>query len=62
MAATLTLHIEKLTLLKGGNVISLAADHPDVFVGDVLIGDDRILAIGESLGAGHADVIDVTGI
>jgi cytosine/adenosine deaminase-related metal-dependent hydrolase len=61
MAVTPTHHIEKLTLLKGGNVISLAADHPDAFVGDVLIGDDRILAIGESLGAGGADVIDVTG-
>ena len=45
------------TLLKGGTVVSAAASR----VADVLIGGEKIEAIGENLSCADAKVVDVTG-
>jgi cytosine/adenosine deaminase-related metal-dependent hydrolase len=49
------------TLIKGGTVITVDSELGDFFpTGDVLIEDGAIAAVGPSLGAGDADVIDAT--
>ncbi len=47
-------------LLKGGTVLSVDPDVGDLPVGDVLIEDDRIVAVAPSIDA-DAEVIDCTG-
>lgn len=47
-------------LLRGGHVITMDPDTPDLVGGDVLIEDDRIAAVGTGLDA-DAEVIDTTG-
>jgi 5-methylthioadenosine/S-adenosylhomocysteine deaminase len=48
-------------LIKGGAVMSIDPAVPDLPRGDVLIEGKKILAIGPSLNAGGADVIDARG-
>lgn len=48
------------TLFKGGIILTLDADVPNLSVGDVLVQDDRIAAIGPDLHADEAHVIDAT--
>jgi 5-methylthioadenosine/S-adenosylhomocysteine deaminase len=49
-------------LVKGGTVLSLDPKVGDFKTGDVLIEGDEIVAIGPSLDAGEAEVIDATGM
>jgi len=48
-------------LIRGGSVMSIDPSVPDLPRGDVLVEGKRILAIGPSLSAGNADVIDARG-
>src|SRR5262252_4862995 len=48
-------------LLRAGHVLSMDPAIGDVFGGDVLVEDDRIAAVGSSVEAGDAEVIDATG-
>ena len=48
----------KRLLLRGGHVLTMDPALGDVFAGDVLIEGDRIAAVGRSLDAGDAEVID----
>ena len=48
-------------LLHGGHVLSMDPQIGDVYDGDVLIEDDRIVAVGASLEVGDAEVIDASG-
>lgn len=47
-------------LLQGATLVTMDADH-GVLVGDVLIEDERIAAIGSDLDVVDAEVVDVTG-
>jgi cytosine/adenosine deaminase-related metal-dependent hydrolase len=49
------------TLFKGGIVVTMDANVPNLATGDVLIKDDRIVAIGARLQADGAEVIDAGG-
>ncbi|HVR34132.1 MAG TPA: amidohydrolase family protein [Acidimicrobiia bacterium] len=49
-------------LITGGIVLSLDPAIGDLIEGDVLVEDDRILAVGRDLGASDAEVIDATGM
>jgi 5-methylthioadenosine/S-adenosylhomocysteine deaminase len=49
------------TLLRGARVITMAANRPDAESLDLLIENDRIVAIGEHLNDHSAEVIDYTG-
>jgi cytosine/adenosine deaminase-related metal-dependent hydrolase len=55
---TMTAH---RTLFKGGTVLTLDRQVPNLATGDVLVQDDRIAAVGPSIDAGDADVIDAAG-
>ncbi len=50
----------KRTLFKGGTILTLDANVPNLDVGDVLVEDDRIAAVGPALQADDAEVIDAT--
>jgi cytosine/adenosine deaminase-related metal-dependent hydrolase/ribose/xylose/arabinose/galactoside ABC-type transport system permease subunit len=50
------------TLIRGGTVLSLDPDVGDFATGDVLMEGEKILAVGPSLQASDADVIDGTGM
>ena len=45
-------------LLRGGHVLSMDPEVGDVYNGDVLVEDDRIAAVGHSIEADDAEVID----
>src|SRR3954465_13040813 len=47
-------------LLRGGHVLSMDAEIGDVYGGDVLIEGDRIAAVGLSIEAADAQVIDAS--
>jgi cytosine/adenosine deaminase-related metal-dependent hydrolase len=49
------------TLFQGGTVLTLDANVPNLTVGDVLVEGDRIVAVGASLSADNAQVIDAKG-
>lgn len=51
----------KRTLFKGGIILTLDANIPNLDVGDVLVEDDRIAAVGPVLQTDDAEVIDATG-
>jgi 5-methylthioadenosine/S-adenosylhomocysteine deaminase len=48
-------------LFKGGTVVTMDADVPNLATGDVLVENDRIVAVSRSVAADGADVIDATG-
>jgi 5-methylthioadenosine/S-adenosylhomocysteine deaminase len=48
-------------LFKGGIVVTMDANVPNLATGDVLIEDDRIVAIGASVQTDGAEVIDAAG-
>src|ERR1700721_497309 len=50
-----------LTLFKSGTIVTMDPKVPNLSTGDVLVDDDRIAAIGASLQADGAEVIDATG-
>ena len=50
----------KRVLLRGGHVLSMDPEIGDVHGGDVLLEGDRIAAVGPSLEAGDAEVIDAS--
>lgn len=49
------------TLFKGGTILTLDAKVPNLAVGDVLVQDGRIAAVGPALQADDAQVIDAAG-
>jgi 5-methylthioadenosine/S-adenosylhomocysteine deaminase len=51
----------KRVLLRGGHVLSMDPEIGDVYGGDVLLEADRIAAVGPTLDAGDADVVDASG-
>ena len=51
----------KRVLLRGGHVLSMDREIGDIYGGDVLIEDDRIAAVGHSVDAGDAEVVDASG-
>lgn len=50
-----------LTLFKGGTILTLDAKVPNLTVGDVLVQDGRIAAVGPALQADDAQIIDAAG-
>jgi len=46
------------TLFKGGTVVTMDANIPNLVAGDVLVEDDRIVAVGADIKADAAEVID----
>jgi len=52
--------VPKRVVLRGGHVLSMDPEIGDVFGGDVLLEDDRIVAVGSSLEVGDAEVVDAT--
>src|SRR5277367_4309643 len=46
------------TLFKGGTVVTMDANIPNLVAGDVLVEDDRIVAVGADIHADGAEVID----
>jgi 5-methylthioadenosine/S-adenosylhomocysteine deaminase len=57
----MTMHTKARTLLKGGTVITMDAAVPNLTTGDVLVEGDRIVAIGATIQADDAEVIDASG-
>ena len=49
------------TLFKGGTVVTMDPNVPNLATGDVLVDGDRIAAVGANLQADDAEVIDATG-
>jgi cytosine/adenosine deaminase-related metal-dependent hydrolase len=49
------------TLFKGGTIISMDRNVPDLPTGDVLVEGDRIVAVGADIEAGDARLIDAAG-
>ncbi|MFL5926476.1 MAG: amidohydrolase family protein [Gaiellaceae bacterium] len=50
----------KRVLLRGGHVLSMDPQIGDVYGGDVLLDNDRIAAVGPSIDAGDAEVVDAS--
>ncbi len=50
------------TLLRNGWIVTLDDTLDDIAGGDVLIEDDRIAAVGRTLAAADASVIDASGM
>jgi cytosine/adenosine deaminase-related metal-dependent hydrolase len=50
------------TLIKNGSLVTVDDKFGDIPGGDILIEDDKIVAIGRKLAAGGAQVIDATGM
>jgi 5-methylthioadenosine/S-adenosylhomocysteine deaminase len=48
------------TLFKGGTVVTMDANIPNLVTGDVLVEDDRIVAVGADIKADAAEVIDAS--
>jgi 5-methylthioadenosine/S-adenosylhomocysteine deaminase len=48
-------------LFKGGTIVTMDANVPNLATGDVLVEGDRIVAVGADLKADHAEVIDAAG-
>ncbi len=57
----MTIQNNPRTLFKGGTVITMDTAVPNLATGDVLVEGDRIVAVGPSIQAGDADVIDASG-
>jgi 5-methylthioadenosine/S-adenosylhomocysteine deaminase len=55
-------HAKRPTLLRGGTVLTLDKTLGDFSAGDVLIQDGKIAAVGPSLAANGADIIDAAGM
>jgi len=49
------------TLFKGGTIVTMDPKVPNLSTGDVLVDSGRIAAVGVSIGADGAEVIDATG-
>lgn len=49
------------TLFKGGTVVTMDAQVPNLEIGDVLVDGDRITAVAANIRADDAEVIDATG-
>jgi 5-methylthioadenosine/S-adenosylhomocysteine deaminase len=54
-------HQNSRVLFKGGIVVTMDAKVPNLATGDVLVENDRVIAVGASVQADGADVIDATG-
>lgn len=50
-----------LVLLRGGHVLTMDPDLGEIPVGDVLVADGRIVAVGTDLDPADAEVVDVRG-
>src|SRR6266545_1370694 len=48
-------------LLRGGHILSMDPQIGDLYGGDILVEGDKIAAVGPSVDAGDAEVIDSTG-
>jgi 5-methylthioadenosine/S-adenosylhomocysteine deaminase len=53
--------VPKRVVIRGGHVLSMDPQIGDLYGGDVLIEDDRIAAVAQSIDAGDAEVIDASG-
>jgi len=49
------------TLFKGGTIVTMDSNVPNLSTGDVLVDDSRIVAVGVNLHADGAEVIDAAG-
>ena len=49
------------TLFKGGTIVTMDPKVPNLSTGDVLVDSGRIAAVGVSIGADGAEVIDAAG-
>jgi cytosine/adenosine deaminase-related metal-dependent hydrolase len=49
------------TLFKGGTIVTMDADVPNLATGDVLVEGDRIVAVAADIRADGAELIDATG-
>jgi 5-methylthioadenosine/S-adenosylhomocysteine deaminase len=49
------------TLFKGGTIVTMDTDVPNLSTGDLLVEGDRIAAIGVDIAAEGAEVVDATG-
>src|SRR6202046_2435960 len=49
------------TLFKGGTIVTMDSNVPNLSTGDVLVDNGRIAAVGVDIGADGAEVIDATG-
>ena len=50
----------KRVLLRGGHVLSMDPQIGDIYGGDVLLEDDRVAAVAQSVDAGDAELIDAS--
>jgi len=53
--------VPKRLLLRGGDVLSMDPEIGDLYGGDVLIEDDRIASVAQTVEAADAEVIDASG-
>jgi 5-methylthioadenosine/S-adenosylhomocysteine deaminase len=53
--------VPKRVVIRGGHVLSMDKQIGDLYRGEVLIEDDRIAAVAQSIDAGDAEVIDASG-
>jgi 5-methylthioadenosine/S-adenosylhomocysteine deaminase len=53
--------IARTLLFKGGTIVTMDPNVPNLATGDVLVEGDRIVAVGANLKADHAEVIDAAG-
>src|SRR5580692_879443 len=49
------------TLFKGGTIVTMDSNVPNLSTGDVLVDSGRVAAVGVGIGADDAEVIDATG-
>src|SRR6202522_3597619 len=49
------------TLFKGGTIVTMDAKVPNLAIGDILVEDGRIAAVGSNISAVDAETIDATG-
>ena len=50
--------MSKRVLIRGGHVLTMDRNLGDIHDGDVLIEDDRIAAVGQSLDPGEAEIVE----
>ena len=49
------------TLVRGGHVLTMDPAHGDIHCGDVLVEGERIVAVGTSIDAEDAEILDASG-
>lgn len=57
----MTTHTARRTLFKGGTILTMDPNLPNLDAGDVLVEGDRIAAVGPGLAADDAEIVDAAG-